>query len=67
MKPKICPRCKENVLDPEEGMNSLSRRADVYICSECGGAEAIEDWLKITPKFTEWLDDVDEEDIKNGS
>jgi hypothetical protein len=67
MEPKICPRCKENILDPNEVMNSLSRRANVYICNECGSAEAIEDWMKITPKFTEWLDDVEIEDIEDGS
>jgi hypothetical protein len=55
---ELCPRCKINYLDPEEAMNALSRRADVYICSECGSAEAIEDWFNIQPKFVEWLEDI---------
>ena len=43
----ICPRCRENVLDKVEVRNSLSRRDnETYICSPCGTAEAMEDFVR---------------------
>jgi rubrerythrin len=46
VKNKICPRCNVNELHEEDVMNSLSRRDNkTYICSECGVAEAMEDFI----------------------
>lgn len=52
----FCPRCQEvyafepnkwNTLNPRMAVNSLSRRDNTtYICSDCGHAEAMADWLK---------------------
>jgi hypothetical protein len=40
----ICPRCGEGPMHPETAMNALSRRDnDTYICSPCGGREAMQD------------------------
>lgn len=42
---KKCPRCGLNTLRPEKVMNALSRRDNkTYICSDCGTAEAMEDY-----------------------
>lgn len=38
-----CPRCGRETMKPKLHTNALSRRADVYICDECGMSEAIED------------------------
>ena len=38
-----CPRCGRDTMKPKLHTNALSRRADVYICDECGMSEAIED------------------------
>ncbi len=38
----VCPRCGAS-LDPVSSHNALSRRIDVYICSDCGMLEAFED------------------------
>lgn len=38
-----CPRCGNLSMREETVTNALSRRADIYICSECGTQEAIED------------------------
>lgn len=42
----ICPRCGQaKMLNPIE-RNALSRKEDVYICSDCGLQEALEDAFK---------------------
>ena len=42
---KECPRCKEMKLNEKEVRNALSRRDNAtYICSDCGIAEAMEDY-----------------------
>lgn len=46
---KECPRCKELRLMPDEILNSLSRRASVYICNACGDEEAMIDLGHIEP------------------
>lgn len=38
-----CPRCGRNTMKKSVFSNSLSRRANIYICPDCGTAEAIED------------------------
>lgn len=54
-----CPRCGRLCMG-EENMsnNSLSRRANIYICNKCGGEESIEDISKVkSPIMTlnEWF------------
>lgn len=38
-----CPRCGRWNMRTELCANAFSRRADIYICPECGNAEALED------------------------
>jgi len=38
-----CPRCGHHRMEKASVRNALSRRADVYICSECGTDEAMRD------------------------
>ncbi len=40
-----CPRCGGKMRD-DFTYNSLSRRADIYICRQCGMREALEDICK---------------------
>lgn len=44
-----CPRCGHNKMKHPAVKNALSRRATVYICSECGQEEAIMDALGTKP------------------
>lgn len=44
-----CPRCGHERMDKKPVRNALSRRADVYICNECGREEAILDALGKDP------------------
>lgn len=44
-----CPRCGHNRMKTPAVRNALSRRAEVYICSECGQEEAIMDALGTKP------------------
>lgn len=44
--PILCPKCKENYLDPNPGRNALSRKDNkTLICEKCGMTEAFEDML----------------------
>lgn len=36
-----CPRCGRNTMKDRIHTNALSRHADIYICDECGTAEAL--------------------------
>ena len=38
-----CPRCGYDRMDNNPVKNALSRRADVYICNQCGTEEALMD------------------------
>ena len=38
-----CPRCGRDVMKDRLHTNALSRHADIYICDECGTAEALLD------------------------
>lgn len=52
----ICPRCgRMHRMYKESVKNALSRRADVYICSQCGMDEAVRDMIGVEPcPFAEW-------------
>lgn len=41
---QVCPRCGKRNMRLPLTTNALSRRVDLYICSECGMAEALEDF-----------------------
>ena len=54
-KPMHCPRCGNEMLNTDLARNSLSRRADIYICNICGTEEAILDACGKEPlPLTEW-------------
>lgn len=49
-----CPRCgKPNMRDPIH-TNALSRFVDVYICNQCGMAEAIMSYTGTPPRLSNW-------------
>lgn len=61
MNTKICPRCKENELNPCLPVNSLSRRDNkTYICEQCGMDEAMIDYFREEEDLS-WLKDVKNE------
>ena len=41
----VCPRCGRDSMKPELVTNALSRYAEIYICDDCGTAEAILDLM----------------------
>ena len=42
-----CPRCGRDTMKPDLHTNALSRHADgIYICDECGTAEALLDFMQ---------------------
>lgn len=49
-----CPRCGHYTMNSELIMNSLSRKADVYICDQCGTNEAMCDYLGIEDNLEDW-------------
>lgn len=50
-----CPRCGHDRMNEKPVRNALSRRANVYICNECGSDEALRDLTKCPPlPFTQW-------------
>lgn len=50
-----CPRCGHDRMDPRPVRNSLSRRAKVYICDQCGADEALLDMTGEPPlPLNEW-------------
>lgn len=36
-----CPRCGQGTMNPSIHRNALSRHADIYVCDDCGTAEAM--------------------------
>lgn len=50
-----CPRCGHDRMEKRMVCNALSRRAKVYICSDCGMDEALRDAAGQPPlPFTKW-------------
>lgn len=49
-----CPRCGHYTMDGELIMNSLSRRANVYICDQCGTDEAMLDYIGCKDNLEDW-------------
>ena len=50
---RTCPRCG-SLLKERLGTNALSRRADVYVCDECGIEEAIADFNGEPDPIEQW-------------
>ncbi len=40
-----CPRCGRDSMNPEIHRNATSRHADLYVCDDCGTAEALLDMM----------------------
>ena len=49
-----CPRCGYLSMRPNPIENALSRRYDIYICSQCGTEEAMEDFLGNKMELEDW-------------
>lgn len=49
-----CPRCGIRSMSKPMHRNALSRRADIYICDECGMEEAVKDMLGKSDTIDEW-------------
>ena len=49
-----CPRCGCWEMDRVMVRNALSRRIHIFICSDCGGAEALEDFLGEQIPLASW-------------
>lgn len=49
-----CPRCGRWVMNSDPARNALSRRAEIYICDQCGTEEAMEDYLGKVRPLSSW-------------
>lgn len=49
-----CPRCGRDTMKPAIHTNALSRHADIYVCDECGTAEAILKFMSNPMPIKEW-------------
>ena len=49
-----CPRCGANTMKPPMHTNALSRHQDLYICDDCGTAEALLDYMGYTHPLYLW-------------
>ncbi len=50
----LCPRCGGEMESPFSH-NAFSRRADIYVCSECGMLEALEDAGSPKKPLSDWV------------
>ncbi len=49
-----CPRCGSGVMNIHVTRNALSRHADVYVCDDCGTAEAMLDLMQNPLPLHDW-------------
>ena len=49
-----CPRCGQDSMNPAIHRNALSRHADVYICDDCGTAEALLEMMQNPLPLVQW-------------
>lgn len=49
-----CPRCGRNTMKPAIHTNALSRHADIYVCDECGTAEALLKFMSNPMPIKDW-------------
>lgn len=50
----ICPRCGCPEMNPVLHRNALSRRANIYICDQCGMEEALHDCTGKADRLADW-------------
>ena len=50
-----CPRCGKFKMKAELHTNALSRRANIYVCDDCGTDEAIKDLMKTPDTTYNWF------------
>lgn len=50
----VCPRCGRKSMRDKLLHNALSRRADIYVCDNCGMVEALRDATQNADDVTEW-------------
>jgi len=49
-----CPRCGRDAMNEEPVRNALSRSADVFVCDECGTAEAMLAMMRNPLPLNQW-------------
>ena len=49
-----CPRCGYDRMKPRVHTNARSRHADIYICDDCGTAEALLQFMNNPLPLSEW-------------
>ena len=49
-----CPRCGRTKMKRALHHNALSRRADIYICDDCGTEEALNDFFQRNDTILDW-------------
>ena len=50
----LCPRCGRDTMNPVLHTNALSRQADLMVCDECGGCEAILAFMNKPYSLYQW-------------
>ncbi len=50
----LCPRCGCDKIKPRIHTNAHSRHADIYICDDCGTAEALLQFMNNPLPLSEW-------------
>lgn len=62
-----CPRCGQWTMNSDPIRNALSRRAQIYICDQCGTEEALEDFTGMIRPLSSWdIAEKEEWPIENG-
>jgi len=49
-----CPRCGKDSMNPGIHRNAASRHADIYVCDDCGTAEALLDMMRSPLPLAQW-------------
>lgn len=50
----LCPRCGRDKMKPRIHTNAISRHADIYICDDCGTAEALLQFMNNPLPLAQW-------------
>ena len=50
----VCPRCGKASMNPAIHRNATSRHADIYVCDDCGTAEALLDMMRSPLPLAQW-------------
>ena len=57
-----CPRCGRDAMKTALYIGALSRRADVYVCDQCGQDEAVREVFASPLPLSEWVYLISERD-----